>query len=82
VVLANIGIAEAERSESQLAVRNLAAALEIDPDLHEARFNLALVHARAGRREEARAEAEDLLRRLPPSAPQRKEVARLVDALR
>ena len=82
VVLANIGIAEAARSDGQAASRHLAAALAIDPDLHEARFNLALVHARAGRRAEARRETEELLRRLPPSAPQRPEVERLLATLR
>ena len=82
VVLANIGIAEAGQARLPEAAASLEAALALDPDLHEARFNLARVHARAGRREPARRQVEELLRRLPPSAPQRREVERLLAALR
>ena len=60
----------------------LERALALDPDFHEARFNLALALATAGRREPARAVAEALLAALPPDAPQRAEVTRLVAALR
>ena len=60
----------------------LQRALTLDPDLHQARFSLALAYARAGRRAEAAREAEELLRRLPPAAPQRDEVQRLLNAVR
>jgi tetratricopeptide (TPR) repeat protein len=81
VVIANIGIALGALNEHGRAVAALREALGIDPDLHEARFNLALSYARAGDREGARREAEALLDRLPPDAPQRPEVERLVRAL-
>jgi cytochrome c-type biogenesis protein CcmH/NrfG len=54
----------------------------LDPDFHQARFNLARVYARAGRRADAAATANDLLQRLPAGAPQRSEVERLLAALR
>jgi arylsulfatase A-like enzyme/cytochrome c-type biogenesis protein CcmH/NrfG len=78
VVLANIGIALASLHEPQRAVAALNEALTVDPDLHEARFNLALVYARSGDRASARQQAEELLRRLPATAPQRSEVERLI----
>jgi cytochrome c-type biogenesis protein CcmH/NrfG len=59
----------------------LSSALRLDPDLHQARFNLARALARTGRREEARTEAKTLLDRLPAQAPQRAEVQRLLNAL-
>ena len=49
--------------------------------LHEGRFNLALVYARSGNRAGAQEQAQELLRRLPPDAPQRAEVERLLRAL-
>lgn len=81
VVLANLGLLQGRQGQTESAVAALRQALTIDPDFHEARFNLALVFARAGRRAEARTEAEDLLRRLPPTAPQRPEVERLLSSI-
>jgi cytochrome c-type biogenesis protein CcmH/NrfG len=49
--------------------------------MHEARFNLAVVYAKAGRRAEAAAAARELLARLPSNAPQRPEVERLLRAV-
>jgi cytochrome c-type biogenesis protein CcmH/NrfG len=69
------------RGELPGAIRSLSAALARDPDLHEARFNLALAYAKAGRRSEAAAAAGELLRRLPATAPQRPEVERLLRAV-
>jgi arylsulfatase A-like enzyme len=82
VVLANIGLLEGRLGRTDAAVASLRAALAIDADFHEARFNLALTLARAGRRQEAADAAADLLARLPPAAPQRPEVERLMTALR
>ncbi|HKB10652.1 MAG TPA: tetratricopeptide repeat protein, partial [Vicinamibacterales bacterium] len=81
VVMANLGILEMTRGDLPAAIGSLTAALARDPDLHEARFNLALALAKAGRRTEAAAAAAELLRRLPPSSPQRSEVERLLRAL-
>jgi cytochrome c-type biogenesis protein CcmH/NrfG len=53
----------------------------MDPDFHEARFNLIRAYARAGDRQTAAAQARVLLKRLPPAAPQRAEVERLLAAL-
>lgn len=82
VVLANLGLLHAAQSKIGEAIARLRQALDIDPDFHEARFDLARLLARAGRRDEARREAESLLARLPPGAPQRPEVERLLAALR
>jgi thioredoxin-like negative regulator of GroEL len=81
VVLANLGIGLAATHRDEAAVEKLRAALAIDPDLHEARFHLARALARSGRRAEAAREARELLHRLPPSAPQRTEVERLLRAV-
>ncbi len=80
VVAANLGIALSDGGHPADAIVPLQRALSIDPDLHQARFNLAIAFARAGRRGEAAATAEELLRRLPPDAPQRGEVERLIRA--
>ena len=80
-VIANIGLLQATRGDLPAAIQSLNAALAADPDLHEARFNLALVFARAGRRAEAAAAARELLTRLPANAPQRPEVDRLLRAV-
>lgn len=80
VVSANLGIALSDGGHPADAIAPLQRALTIDPDLHQARFNLAIAFARLGRRSEAAATAEDLLRRLPPDAPQRSEVERLIRA--
>lgn len=45
-------------------VAPLERALSLDPDFHEARFNLAVAHARAGDRPGAVRQAEELLKRL------------------
>ncbi|MCU0252604.1 MAG: sulfatase-like hydrolase/transferase [Vicinamibacterales bacterium] len=82
VVEANLGSLALDAGDMAKAVELLGAALLIDPDLHQARFNLARALARQGRRGEALKEAETLLQRLPSQAPQRAEVQRLVDALR
>jgi choline-sulfatase len=82
VVQANLGLMLSDGGQPAAAVAPLQRALAIDPDLHQARFGLAIAFARAGRRGEAAAEAEALLRRLPPGAPQRPEVERLLAAVR
>lgn len=82
VVDANLGGLALDAGDLPRAIEYLGSALEIDPGLHQARFNLARALARAGRREEALKEALTLLVRLPPQAAQRSEVQRLVDALR
>ena len=81
VVAANLGLA---LSNGRVAdgVPHLQRALALDPDFNEARFHLAVALARLGRREAAAREAEELLRRLPPDAPQRPEVLRLLAALK
>ncbi|PYR39930.1 MAG: hypothetical protein DMF95_34765 [Acidobacteria bacterium] len=81
-VTANIGILQAARGDPAGAIQSLIAALAADPDLHEARFNLALAYAKSGRRSDAAAAARELLSRLPPGAPQRAEVERLLRAVR
>jgi choline-sulfatase len=77
-VVANLGLLHAAKGELPAAIEALKAALDIDPGLHEARFNLAIAYAKAGKRAEAAASARELLARLPPSAPQRPEVERLL----
>lgn len=82
VVLANLGLMLSDAGEPIQAIAPLKSALSSSPDLHQARFGLAIALARAGRREEAAIEARELLRRLPPGAPQRPEVERLLSAVR
>jgi cytochrome c-type biogenesis protein CcmH/NrfG len=82
VVLANLGIVLSDRGHPSEAVAPLEQALALDPDFHEARFNLARAHARAGDRPGAARQAEELLKRLPADAPQRSEVLRLLNAVR
>jgi choline-sulfatase len=81
VVEANRGALALEAGRLDAAQSSLARAVELDPDLHQARFNLVRVMARQGRQAAARMQAEDLLKRLPDSAPQRAEVERLLRAL-
>jgi arylsulfatase A-like enzyme/cytochrome c-type biogenesis protein CcmH/NrfG len=81
-VTANLGLLQASKGDFPAAIQSLSAALAADPEMHEARFNLAVVYAKAGRRADAAATARDLLARLPPSAPQRGEVERLLRAVR
>ncbi len=81
-VMANLGLLQASKGDFAAAIGSLTAALGADPAMHEARFNLALVYAKAGRRSDAAAAARDLLSRLPANAPQRPEVERLIKAVR
>jgi choline-sulfatase len=78
VVIANLGVVLSDGGRPADAVAPLQRALTLDPNLHQARFSLAIALARAGRRRDAAATAEELLRRLPPDAPQRSEVERLI----
>jgi arylsulfatase A-like enzyme/cytochrome c-type biogenesis protein CcmH/NrfG len=80
-ITANIGILRSAKGDQDGAIQALTAALAADPNLHEARFNLALVYARVGRRADAAAVARDLLARLPGDAPQRPEIERLLRAV-
>ena len=79
---ANLGLIAFDAGRMSEAIARLDAALTRDPDLHQARFFLARAYARSGQREAAQAQAVTLLARLPPGAPQRAEVERLVAALR
>jgi len=81
LVVANLGILHAAKGDLPAAIQTLNAALAVDPNLHEARFNLAVAYAKSGRRPEAAAAARDLLARLPPGAPQRPEIERLLRAV-
>ena len=82
VVEANRGLLALAQDDAPRAIRLLQSAVSRDPGFFEARFNLARAFARAGRRAEALEEAETLLGQLPSGAPQRSEVARLVQALK
>ena len=82
VVLANLGLMLSDAGDPAAAVGPLQRALTTDPNLHQARFGLAIAFARAGRREEAAAQAQELLRRLPANAAQRGEVERLLAAVK
>lgn len=82
VVLANQGVLLSDGGRPSEAVAFFEQALAVDPDLHQARFALAVAFARAGDRSAAEREATALLSRLPANAPQRAEVARLIGALR
>jgi arylsulfatase A-like enzyme/Flp pilus assembly protein TadD len=81
VIVANLGILRAEQGRLPEAIDALRAALAADTNLHQARFNLAIALAKAGRRAEAAAAARELLTRLPHDAPQRGEVERLLKAV-
>ena len=82
VVLANLGIMLSDGGRPAEAIDPLQRALTTDPDLHQARFALAVAFARAGRRADAARTAEELLQRLPANAPQRAEVQRLLQETR
>lgn len=82
VVQANLGLIILQQNDAATAVTQLTAALAADPGLLEARFALARALARLGRRADATREAQTLLQQLPPNAPQRAEVERLLSALR
>ena len=78
VVVANLGTVLSDGGKPADAIKPLQRALTLDPDFHQARFNLAIAFARAGQRAAAAREARELLRRLPRDAPQRAEVERLL----
>ena len=78
VVAGNLGLVLSDGGHPNDAIAPLQRALTIDPDLHQARFGLAIAFARAGRPADAASTAEDLLNRLPLDAPQRGEVERLI----
>ena len=82
VALANLGIVLSDGGRPLEGLPPLERAVSLDPEFHEARFNLAVAYARAGRRADAAREAGELLRRLPADAPQQSEVQRLLDAVR
>jgi arylsulfatase A-like enzyme/Flp pilus assembly protein TadD len=82
VVLANLGIVLSDAGRSAEALPSLERAISLDPDFHEARFNLAVAYARADRRADAAREAAELLRRMPADAPQRFEIQRLLNAVK
>ena len=82
VILANLGIMLSDGGKPAEAIDPLQRALTTDPDLHQARFALAVAFARAGRRADAARTAEELLGRLPATAPQRAEVQRLLQETR
>jgi choline-sulfatase len=81
VVLANLGSLRSELGDHTQALAALSRSVSLDPEFHQARFYLALAYARAGQRDEAAREARTLLERLPPTAPQRAEVDRLLRAV-
>jgi len=82
VVDANLGLLLSDHGDPIGGIPYLRRSLTIDPDLHQARFGLAIAYARTDRRTDAAREAEELLRRLPRDAPQRPEVERLLATLR
>jgi choline-sulfatase len=82
VVSANLGLVMSDAGRPAAAIPHLQRALALDPDLHQARFALAIAYARTERRPDAAREAQELLRRLPPDAPQRPEVERLLRSVR
>lgn len=82
VIVANQGAVRSDAGRPAEAVPFLRRAVQLDPDLHQARFNLAIALARTGDRAGASAEAATLLGRLPAGSPQRPEVERLLSALR
>lgn len=82
VVLGNLGLMLSDSGDPAAAIDPLQRALTTDPDLHQARFGLAVAFARAGRRQDAATQAQELLRRLPANAPQRPEVERLLAAVK
>ena len=81
VVAANLGIVLSDSGDPARGIPHLQRALAIDPDFHEARFNLAIAFARTQKMDAAAAEARELLQRLPRDAPQRPEVERLLKAV-
>ena len=82
VVSANLGLLLSDNGRPAAGIPHLQRALTLDPDLHQARFGLAVAYARTGHRPEAAREAQELLQRLPADAPQRPEVERLLAAVK
>ncbi len=82
VVSANLGLLLSDTGDPAAGIPHLQRALSLDPDLHQARFALALAYARTNRRSDAAKEAQELLARLPADAPQRPEVQRLLTAVK
>lgn len=82
VATANLGLLALDQGREAEAIPLLREALTRDPRLLPARFALARALARSGDRAGALAEAQALLAQLPPDAPQRSEVERLVSVLR
>ena len=82
VVFANLGMLLSDGGRHREGIEFLQRAVTIDPDFHQARFNLARIYGRAGQRADAAREAQELLSRLPANAPQRAEVERLLAAVR
>ena len=81
VVAANLGLLALQEGRLADAITELRAALQVDPNLLVARFALARSLARSGDRAAAEIEARLLLGQLPPNAPQRPEIERLIKAL-
>ena len=81
VVAANVGLLALQNGNFPAAINELQAALSADPLLLEARFALARAMASSGDRSGALLQANKLLSQLPPGAPQRGEVQRLISAL-
>jgi len=81
VVNANMGMLLSDTGQPAAGIPYLQSALAVDPDLHQARFALAVAFARGNHRTEAAAQAKELLRRLSANAPQRSEVERLLRAV-
>lgn len=82
VIAANLGVVLSDSGNPARSLPHFERALKVDPDFHEARFNFAVALGRLGRRPEAAAQAQELLRRLPADSPQRPEVERLLAAVR
>jgi arylsulfatase A-like enzyme len=81
VVAANLGSMLSDSGRPADGIPQLQHALTIDPTFNQARFYLAIAFARAGRRDDATREVNELLKRLPSDAPQRSEVERLARTL-
>lgn len=82
VVSANLGLVLSDSGNPAGGIPQLERALALDPELHQARFALAVAYARTGRRQDAAREAAELLTRMPADAPQRPAVERLLAAVR